>query len=569
MNILTLEHMKTISRIKQYLFISFLGIMTFGCIDNDPEIEELPSAAVAFTYEVIDDVYQLDYYVGATIQFKSLSALKGECVWDFGDGSEPVTGEVVTHKFATDGTYQVKLTVAGLKFNRQPILIKDIVPIMSIDSIDGGICEVLSTPVSISVELPNPENLTEEYLWVFPQGTTDENGNPVITSTSRDPGKVKFSHVGSQTVRLQVKLAGRQLEEGRVNVQVAYNQDMPTLYYAVKGGNIMALKLVSNKPVGMNIYPFDMGISSGKHPLNIVYSEPSLYILDCGQQFTYVDDAAGILGDGRITVMSKDGSKVETMLSNVGGAAFNDPFYGYIEGSNLYFSNRNTGISKIGLNERNKVFSTTEFPWYVQNATLGYYNNGWSYGSMNACFTKINGTWYWCKTYNGTGIFRFTDGDILPAAITGGHPAPSAGVALSGMNPKSLVWDSKNQFIYFTVYDTGYEGLYRCTLTQFNDIGGTKSNLTQYKLTTTNNKSVTPITETGKGEGSTGEFIGISQLAIDEATGDVYFGLRSANPSEVKSGLMRYNKATNKIEHVIEGVEIYGVAVNNTKSKLF
>lgn len=331
----------------------------------------------------------------------------------------------------------------------------------------------------------------------------------------------------------------------------------------------MALKLVSNKPVGMNIYPFDMGISSGKHPLNIVYSEPSLYILDCGQQFTYVDDAAGILGDGRITVMSKDGSKVETMLSNVGGAAFNDPFYGYIEGSNLYFSNRNTGISKIGLNERNKVFSTTEFPWYVQNATLGYYNNGWSYGSMNACFTKINGTWYWCKTYNGTGIFRFTDGDILPAAITGGHPAPSAGVALSGMNPKSLVWDSKNQFIYFTVYDTGYEGLYRCTLTQFNDIGGTKSNLTQYKLTTTNNKSVTPITETGKGEGSTGEFIGISQLAIDEATGDVYFGLRSANPSEVKSGLMRYNKATNKIEHVIEGVEIYGVAVNNTKSKLF
>lgn len=561
--------MKTISRVKQYLFISLLGLISYGCIDNVPEIEDLPSAAVAFTYEVVDDVYQLDYYVGATIEFTSISALEGECVWDFGDNTEPVTGKVVTHKYATEGTYHVKLTVGGMKFNRKPILVKDIVPIMAVDPIEGGICEVLSTPVSISVELPNPENLPEEYLWIFPLGTTDENGNPITTSTLQDPGKVKFSHVGSQTVRLQVKLAGRQLEEGKVNVQVAYNQEVPTLYYAVKGGNIMALKLVSNKPAGMNIYPFDMGVSSGKRPLNIVFNDPSLYILDCGQQFTYVDDAAGILGDGRIMVMSKDGSKVETMLSNVGGAAFNDPFYGYIEGSNLYFANRNTGISRIALNARNKIYSTAEFPWYVQNATLGYYGNGYSFGSMNACFTKINGTWHWCKTFNGTGIFRFTDGDILPAPITGGQPAPSAGVALSGMSPKSLVWDSKNQLIYFTVYDTGYEGLYRCTLAQFNAIGGTRGNLAPYKMTTTNGKTVTPITETGKGEGSSGEFIGICQLAIDEATGDVYFGLRSAIPNEVKTGLMRYNKTTNKIEHVIEGVEIYGVTINNNKSKLF
>jgi hypothetical protein len=330
----------------------------------------------------------------------------------------------------------------------------------------------------------------------------------------------------------------------------------------------MALKLVENKPAGMNIYPFDMGVTSGKHPLNIVYNDTSLYILDCGQQFTYVNDVDGVLGDGRITVMSKDGSKVETMLTNT-GTAFNDPFYGYAEGNFLYFSNRNTGISRINMKERNRAFSTAEFPWYVQNATLGYYGNGWSYGSINACFTKVNDTWYWSKTFNGTGIFRFTDGDILPAPITGGQPAPVAGVALSGMSPKSLVWDSKNQLLYFTIYDTGYEGLYRCTLQQFNAIGGTRSNLTQYRLTTANGKSVTPITEPGKGEGSTGEFIGICQLTLDEATGDVYFGLRSANTDEVKSGLMRYNYKTGKIEHVIEGVEVFGVAVNNTKSKLF
>lgn len=561
------KHMKTL--LKQLLFVVLFGSVLAGCIDNEPEIAELPSPAVAFTYEVTDDSYKLDYYVGASVQFTSISGLAGECEWDFGDETAPVKGTTVTHKYARAGTFTVKLTIAGLKYNIQPIMIKDIVPIMSVDPIEGGVCEVISTPVSISVELPNPEKLPEEYRWIFPAGTTDENGNAITTSTSANPGKIKFSHVGSQTVRLQVKLAGRTLEEGKVNVQVAYNQEVPTLYYAVKGGNIMALKLVANKPAGMNIYPFDMGVSSGKHPLNMIYNDASVYVLDCGQQFTYVDDAAGILGDGRITLMSKDGSKVETMLSNVGGAAFNDPFYGYIDGSNLYFANRNTGISKMALTDRNKVFSTSEFPWFVQNATLGYYGNGWSFGSMNASFTKINGTWHWCKTFNGTGIFRFTDTDILPAPITGGQPAPAAGVALSGMSPKSLVWDSKNKVIYFSIYDTGYEGLYRCTLEQLSAIGGSRSNLAPYKLLTTNGKSVTPITETGKGEGSTGEFIGISQLAIDESTGNVYFGLRSANPSEVKSGLMRYNPSTNKIEHVIEGIEVYGVAVNNSKSKLF
>lgn len=562
--------MKTTFRIIQNLFISLFLILAFGCFDNEPEIEELPSAAVAFTYEVVDDIYQLDYYVGATIQFKSLSNLDGECVWDFGDGSAPVTGNIVTHKYAVEGTYQVKLTVAELKFNRQPILIKDIVPIMSVDSIDGGICEVLNTPVKILMELPNPENLQEEYLWIFPQGTTDENGNPISTSTLRDPGQVKFSHVGSQTVRLQAKLAGRKLEESSVNVQVAYNKEVPTLYFAVKGGNIMALKLVDNKPAGMNIYPFDMGVSSGKHPLNILFSDPSLYILDCGQQFTFVDDTDGILGDGKITVISKDGSKVETMISNVGGAAFNDPFYGHVHAGNLYFSDRLTGFTKISLKDRNKVYSVTDFPFFVKGNLLGYYNKGMGFASLNAGFTRVNDTWYWCKTNSGTGIFRFTDGDILSKVNDGSAPIPVAGLVLSSVNPKSVLWDNKNKYIYFTLYDAGKEGIYRCTIEQLNGIGAvSEAAIAPYRLKTKNGKTVTPITQPGKGEGSSGEFIGICQLTLDEETGCVYFGLRSAFPDEVKSGLMRYNPATGFIEHVIEGIDVYGVAVNNVKSKLF
>ena len=559
--------MKTKTLIKRFLLVFFIGSIVFGCIDNVPEAENLPSAPVSFNYKVIDDTYQLDYYIGSKIEFTSTSSLVGACVWDFGDGSEPFVGEVAEHRYKEAGTYQVKLTVGNERSGTQPILIRDIVPIMSVEPIEGGICEVLIIPITIAMELPNPEGLEESFLWIFPEGTMNEDGISVTTSTERDPGKLRFSHVGSQTVRLQAKLNGRPLEESAFNVQVAYNEEVPTLYYAVKGENIMALKLPENAPADMQINPFDMAVSSGQHPLNILFNGESLYVLDPGKQFTYVDDKDENLGDGRIFVMSKDGARVETMLVNT-GAAFDDPFYGYIEGNDLYFSNRNTGFSKMALTDRNKAYSQNDFPYYVQNALLGYYANGWSYGSMNAGFGKINGIWYWCKTYNGTGIFRFTDADILLETTTGGLSAPTDGVTLSGMSPKSFVWDNQNQVIYFTIYDTGYEGLYRCTLDQLGAIGGSKGALAPYKLTTASGKTVTPITEAGKGEGSTGEFIGICQLALDEETGCVYFGLRSAD-ADVKSGLMRYNPATGFIEHVIEGIEVYGVSVNKNKSKLF
>lgn len=550
----------------RYFTVVFLIASGFiSCDDTLPRIEELPSADVDFTYSVSDNTYQLDYYVGASVKFESTSAASGSCTWDFGDGTT-ATGTTVTHKFASAGTYQVKLTVEGSGFKQAPVMISDIRPILSLQPIAGGICEVLTTAIGFEIELPNPEGLTEEYIWYFPAGTKDEAGNPLDNFAGKNPGKIRFSNVGSQRVRLQVKLGGRTLEEGALNVQVAYNQDVPTLYYAVKNGNIMALKLASAAPAGMKIYPFDLGVKSGQKPLNILFNDTSLYVLDAGRQFTYVNDVDGNMADGRIFVVSRSGSKVETMLTNTAGA-FTDPFYGYIEGSRLFFADRNTGICQIGLGERNRSLTRADFPYYVQNATLGYYGQGLSYGAMNAGFGKINNVWYWCKTFNGNGIFRFTDNDILKEPITGNGILPASGVVLEGMSPKSFVWDAKNQVIYFSVYDTGYEGVYRCTIAQLEAIKS-RNDMLPYRLKLSNGKSVTPVTEAGKGEGSAGEYIGICQLTLDEADGSVYFGLRSADAS-VKSGLMRYNPATGFIEHVIEGIEVYGVAVNKTKSKLF
>ena len=556
--------MNTSKRLKIYGLLSLLFVAA-SCVDHIPLIEELPSTDVAFNYSVSDDSYQLDYYVGANIKFKSFSAAEGECDWDFGDGNKAV-GDSAVHKYTNAGTYVVRLTVSGAGYVEHKILISDIKPILKLNLVEGGLCEVLTSSVSFNVELPNPEGLAEEYNWTFPVGALDENNVLKESFSGKDPGKIKFSHVGSQQVRLQVKLGGRVLEDGVINVPVAYNQTVPTLYYAVKSGNIMALKLANNVPAGMKINPYDMGVKSGQHPLNILFNDTSLYVIDAGRQFTYINDVDGNQGDGRIFVMSKSGAKVETMLTNT-AAAFNDPFYGFIDAGQLYFGDRNTGISKIALNERNRSLSPADFPYFVQNSSLSYYGQGLSYGAMNAGFGKINGVWHWCKTYNGNGIFRFLESDIFTSTIPVGTPIPSSGVALEGMNPKSFVWDAKNQVIYFTIYDTGYEGLYRCSLAQLAAIKR-QTDLAPYKLKLSNGKTVTPITEAGKGEGSTGEFIGICQLALDENDGSVYFGLRSADAT-VKSGLMRYNPASGFIEHVIEGVEVYGVAVNKTKTKLF
>lgn len=556
------------------LLLLTAGLFT-SCVDNEPEIEHFPGANVAFDYKVINPTYQLDFLVGDTIQFYNTSSASGACTWDFGDlYAAPEENRSVEpnpkHAFSVAGTYEVKLAIAGEGAVTQKIYISDILPTVTTKELPDGMCVVKQTPVELEVYLPNPTNATVEYHWTFPEGTMNAQGEEITEYVGENPGKVYFGNVGSQQVRLDVWLGGRQLEAGILNVQVAYTEPVKTLYYAVKKGNIMALKLVSNAPDNMKILPFDLGVKSGNHPLNILFNESSLYIIDPGKQFTYTNDADSILGDGRIQVISADGSTVETMLVN-NKYAFDDPFYGYIDPTEraLYFSDRNTGFRKISLDERNKTFSRSEFPYFVQNARLGYYGNGIVYGSMNANFMKVDNTWWWAKTFNGTGIFRFTDSDIQSKDVAAGTvAAPTAGSILtSGLFVKSFVVDKTRGFLYFTIYEGSSSGLYKAPLSEVDQLG-TISKLAPYRLKAVEEPS--GVLEPDN-EGSSGEYITICQLALDEEDGSVYFGFRSSDPAKVKSGLKRYNPASDLIEPVVEtnDVEIYGVTINNNKSQLF
>ena len=553
------------------LLLCLFTINFTACKDHIPEVEELPEDKINFTYQVSDDVYQLDYYVGATIKFYPTRPVSTDCVWNFGDGSEAVVGDTVYHKFTTAGRYVVTLN-ANEATKTNEIYISDIKPIVTLIQYDS-LCEVMTSYISFEVELPNPDNLEAEYQWTFPEGTTNEAGEAVASFVGlpEDLGKVKFAKVGSQTVSLQVVLGGRNLEVVKKNVQVALDTLAPTLYYATVGGNIMAVKIPATPTEGVVIEPYDMGVSAGQHMFNILCHENKLYCLDAGKQYYYVNDVDGVMGDGQITIMAADASTIETMISNVGGPAFQDPFFGFIDNGNLYYSDRNTGLITVPLSTRNATYSAAAFPYWLQNNTLGYYGKGLSYGAISSNLIKIDDTYYWGKIYNGIGIWRFKAGDIL-AAADDKAPAPASGAVLSNLGgtsyPKSFNYNPTTQDFFFTLCGTG-EGFYKCTIAELEGIKDTKT-LPAAKTFADGNGCTqrTPDATNKDFEGTSSEPVGITQLAIDEVTGRVYFALRSGS-SSVKSGIVYYDPETDKLHYLVEDVDAYGVTINTNPSKLF
>ena len=546
--------------------VAMLTLAIVGCTDHMISKETLPQPAIDFAYEVINDtVYNLDYYAGCEVRIYPTVSLATDCDWEISDGRTFKGMDTLVVNFPEAGEFMITAYANNGKMIK-PIQIAAIRPIVTLIQTDS-ICTVDSSYIAFDIELPNPQKLEAIYQWTFP-GVKDEAGQVLTDYEGVNPGKVMFTKSGSQPVKLQVTLGGKLLDVVTKNVQVALKDPAPTLYYAVKNGNIMARKLTDLK----NAEKYDMGVSSGQHPFNIVFHDRTLYILNPGKQFNYVNDENGVMGDGSITAMAADASAISTVISNVGGPAFQDPFYGYVDGDKLYYSDRNTGIFAIPLSTRNQVWSLANFPYFVQNAQLGYYGKGLAYGAITGGIAKVEGTWYWSKTFNGQGVWRFVDADILADASSYDKAAkPAAGEILTAFYIKAMAYDENNKLFYFTTYDLA-NGIYCLTYDQLQDAAfmkglGSASDLKKYQLT--GSVELLPIVESGKDEGSSGEFAGICQLAIDKATGDVYFAYRSSEKSE--SGLYRYDFAKKTFDVIpdTKGVDIYGVAINQEPTKLF
>lgn len=566
------------------LLILMLVIFAVSCVEKEPDYQNFPTKDVDFTFHVDGNEYQRDFYYVSTLQFNNVSAKTGTVSWDFGDGATS-TDPNPTHKYAKSGKYNVTLTLDGVGSRTYPILIMDIAPVMSITSQSADTLIIKDVTVELGVELPNPENLICEYTWTLPEGTMDADGNllpekmtfqSLPDGTIPTPGVLKFSNVGSQKIEIQtyfdINGENRRLDDSYVNVQVGYNQEVPTLYYANYGGNMKAYKLIpeGTLPEGTKNLPFDMGVSSGTTPQQIVFAtvkngdvtEDYIYILDCGKNFIYQNDANGTLGDGKITVMSADGTYANTVITNVGGHAFADPFQGCADTTTLYYTDRNTGISTIELSKRGeiekRIYSSTDY-YMVVNNYLGYYNDGIAYGAVHTGITLHNGVFYWPKSYSGKGIYRFKRGDILSTSDSDGGNAPHP-VLLAGISPKAFAIDGTRKHMY--IWQT----------TGVNPGAG----FTQYPLVGVDETlSLTDYTKAIKMEAlpvvnSTDEGLYVTQFAIDETNGNVYFGFNSNGDKTYSTGIHYYDYATGTIKNFEGNTEkVLGICINPRATKLF
>lgn len=535
------------NRLLLFLPVLLAGFLANSC-EEELKPEEFPPAGVNFSYSSAS----LHYVVGEEIQFHNLSVTGNTWEWSFGDGI--TSGEKnPKHRYQEPGTFTVVLKVDGLLEVKKKLMISDIVPVVKFTTNDPVIVYNQSV-VSFDVLLENPENKPVIYKWTFPKGTTgqgvDETGHSQLESPS-----VVFGSIGSQIVSLTVNIGGKDLTPVNVNVRVNYSQPARTLYYAVKGGNVMAKKLIEGIEPAVN-NPFDMGYRSGKHPLTLQFSGDWLYVFDAGTRFAFTPDPQYLTaGDGEIFVISHDGSRRESVIENFGGDTFLDFYYGYIDKDQqmIYWADRREGVFRTSINTRNRKFSLQEFPYYWRNAWLGYYGEGIGWGNINGTITKYNGQWWWAKHTTGSGIFRFTDSDILGRNKVDGDPVPSGGVIHSNFGVRSFVIDEVNKKLYFA--DSRYKMIIR-------------SNLDGSGIKIIDNAPF-------DGEGGDTEAIFVTGMAVDDkylywayrgpqppagTDPEVYYAANPRNRSGIKR--IRLSDENPVVEYFITGVEAYGIAID-------
>ncbi|HNZ69219.1 MAG: PKD domain-containing protein [Bacteroidota bacterium] len=538
-------------RIKIFaLCTGFLAAALIWSCEQEITPEMFPPAAVDFSYSA----KSLHYVVGEEIRFLNLSSTGSSWQWDFGDGTTSTEKDPV-HKYAEPGTYTVALKADGTTEVKKKLMISDIVPVVKFTSSDPVVIYNQSQ-VQFSVMLENPESKPVVLNWQFPSGTRGPDVDDLGKSKSEAPSVV-FGSIGSQIVSLTVNIGGKDLDPVMVNVRVNYNSPATTLYYAVKGGNIMAKKLIEGIDPAVN-NAFDMGYRSGKHPLTLQFSGDWLYVFDAGTFFTYVAEPLyRTAGDGEIFVVSHDGSRRESVVENFGGDTFLDFYYGFIDAEQqmIYWADRREGIFKTPVNTRNKKFSLAEFPYWIRNNWLGYYGEGIGWGNINGTIMRYNGLWWWAKNSTGSGIFRFADSDNLNRAKVDGDPVPSAGAIHQSFGIRSFVIDDLNKKLYFS--DSRYKMIMRSNL------DGTGIKIIDRS----------PF----DGEGGDSEALHVTGMAVDDkylywayrgpqppagADPETYY---AANPLH-RSGIKRISltEETPVVEYFISGVEAYGIAIDPT-----
>lgn len=227
----------------------------------------------------------------------------------------------------------------------------------------------------------------------------------------------------------------------------------------------------------------DTEFKTGEHAFSLASYKNRIYVASAGKRFTYQDPSAGA-GDGELFYVNKTNDLFYrvTVLNNVGYNAFEDPFQMTIlpDENKIFIADRNVGIHEMSADT---VGLYGQQPFFVKNGWLGYYNNGFSYGAIQAGFQKrahdvvdtegtvLDNVYWMAKKFNGQGIFRFTADriDNSSDAAGDGHFADWAmPILFNDVQMTTFYIDEENEYLYLFVQSDlatqAVPGVYRVPL---------------------------------------------------------------------------------------------------------
>ncbi len=341
------------------------------------------------------------------------------------------------------------------------------------------------------------------------------------------------------------------------------------LYYAGKDGMIHGIGNMGETAT------YDVG--GVPHTFQLVEFKNRIYGASGGVSFTYTA-TAGNEGDGKLFYISQiDGNTFQAVvLDNAGNNAYKDPMGLYIYGDTLYVNDRNVCVRKISADA---IALPQDYPSWMENNWMGYYNMNWVYGCIKAGFaiTQEEGApLYWVgMRYNGNGIYRFKEENIGTSAAPGAVPDQTkyAPILANVMSQPSAFYidEANNHFYVYICAGNGINaGLYRVNLdallanpdpSNFADLNPILVDGSPIKLEGAAGSQETAITQLSPSEDG---YLYWCYIAPEDASKSVVGTPAEAfdenNPLH-KTGIKRIKlgEETPKVELHIAGVEGYGV----------
>jgi len=532
--------------VKILRMLVFAALMT-GVAACGPEDEATPDIRVGFSFAPTSPV------AGEEVTFTNASDGGSTYLWDFGDGSATSTEENPVHIYEAEGTYTVVLVIDGVEtlVARNDVTVGAPEPSVTFspDPIQIGVA------TTFTADVYNPTGAEVTYTWDFPDtGVVSEDLDSLGVGTGESV-VVTFTNATDGLAYDVTATIGEEVFSASLSVNVSA-QLAKTLWIAQKDGNIWSKQIFAEGEAQL----VDSEVESGSRPLTMDFDGDRLYVFDAGSglRFSATPEAT----PGQIFSMQFDATDITTHIT-FSNQNYDDSFFGSVDGDDFIFADRRNDITVVPTSTENFDWGDNgpdgnpeEFPPLVTNAQIAYYGafapEGYTgptfgFGALNGSVKRVGDVYWWAKNSNHRGLYRFQadDVDVFDAV-------PEEGAILGDYGVRAFELDQDAGKVYFSANDAVNLGFYVCD----ND-----------------GSNITLIDDSpADAEGGAAETTYITDIEIDNESGYVYWTYRGPADADLElnplyeSGVKRYKlDGTGEVEYFIQGVEAYGLALDDAK----